>query len=198
MSEKLLKIGAEARLTVKGDRLLKHRIKKGYRLPEIDEPLRSQRTKREANLMDRARRAGVLVPKIYDVNRETATIEMDFLQAKRIDQVLTTELCAKTGVEIAKLHDSGIIHGDLTTSNILVMDNSIYFIDFGLGEFSQSVEKKGVDMRVLKEAIRATKGEGADKYIDAVIGAYEKASEHGKDVLNRLVQIEKRGRYKER
>ncbi|MFH1424243.1 MAG: KEOPS complex kinase/ATPase Bud32 [archaeon] len=198
MQSKFLKLGAEAKLTRKGDKLTKERIKKGYRLKEIDEPLRKQRTAREASLMDRARRAGVLVPKIYKVDKEKMSIEMDFLEAKRIDQVLTEELCAQTGAEIAKLHDADIIHGDLTTSNILVKEDGIYFIDFGLGEVSKSIEKKGVDLRVFKEAIRATKGEEADKYIDAAMKAYVENSESGAEVLKRLEKIETRGRYKER
>lgn len=198
MHEKILKIGAEARLKVEGSRLFKERIKKGYRIPEIDLPLRKQRTQREASLMQKATRAQINVPRVYNVSKELMQIEMDFLKGNLIDRVINLQNSKKLGEEIAKLHNANLIHGDLTTSNIIVKNGKIYFIDFGLGEFSDSIEKKGVDLRVLKEAIRANHPKQADKLISAVLQSYKRHAEHSEEVLKRLKQIEKRGRYKER
>lgn len=198
MHEKLLKIGAEARLKVEGSHLFKERIKKGYRIHEIDLPLRKQRTQREASLIQKAARAQIHVPRVYNVSKELMQIEMDFLQGNLIDRVINLQNSKKLGEEIAKLHNANIIHGDLTTSNIIVNKEKIYFIDFGLGEFSDSIEKKGVDLRVLKEAIRANHPKQADKLISAVLQSYKKHAAQSKDILKRLEQIEKRGRYKER
>lgn len=211
--EKLLKLGAEARLTVKGDVLTKHRIKKSYRLKQIDEPLRKQRTVREANLMERARRAKVNVPRILRVDKKISTIEMDLIKGQRIDLCLTEKNVEKTGEGVGRLHEAGIIHGDLTTSNILVKgaqgrrgagaprrfsELRIYFIDFGLGEVSDSVEKRGVDIRVFKESINATKPKKLDALMKAFWNGYKKKCEDWEQVQERLEKIEKRGRYKER
>lgn len=194
--DKVLKTGAEARLTLKNGKVVKERIKKGYRLEQIDLPLRKTRTKREARLIDKARRAKVNVPRIYSV--EGFTIEMDFIDGERIDKVLTKSLAKKVGEAVAKLHSDDIIHGDLTTSNILVKDNELYFIDFGLGEISNSHEKKGVDLKVLEDAITATQGKNAPGFIDEILNAYKKNATDSELVLSRLEKIEKRGRYKER
>ena len=193
---KVLKTGAEARLTLEGDTVVKERIKKGYRLEQIDLPLRKTRTRRESRLMDKARRAKVKVPKVYST--EGYKIKMEFIDGERIDKVLTKPLAKKVGEAVAKLHSDDIIHGDLTTSNILVEDNELYFIDFGLGEISNSYEKKGVDLKVLEDAITATQGKKAPAFIEEILKAYKKNATNSELVLSRLEKIEKRGRYKER
>jgi len=214
--EKLLKIGAEARLTIEDGKVHKHRISKGYRVKAIDARLRKERTRSEARLIDGARRAGVETPIIFNVDDKEMTIVMELVEGVRVDKVLTKELCGQVGKEVAKIHNAGIIHGDLTTSNILVVDSElrefgaskprtsestkprIYFIDFGLGEFSRSIEKRGVDLKVLEGSIIATKGEEAAVFVEAALDAYEKAAEDGLAVMERLKQIEKRGRYKKK
>jgi Kae1-associated kinase Bud32 len=197
-TEKLLKLGAEAKLTVNGKVLTKHRIKKNYRLDEIDEPLRKQRTVREANLMDRAKRAKVNVPRILKLDKKESLIEMDLIDGKRIDLCLTEGNVEKTGEGIGRLHEASIIHGDLTTSNILIKQNKPYFIDFGLGEVSDSVEKRGVDIRVFKESINATKPEQLSVLMKAFWKGYKRECRDSEKVINRLKDIEKRGRYKKR
>ena len=217
-TDKFLKLGAEARLTVNGNVLTKQRIKKGYRLSQIDEPLRSQRTVREANLMQRAKRAKVSVPNILKMDKKECLIEMDLIKGKRIDSCLTAENAEKTGKSVGRLHEAGIIHGDLTTSNILVQGHRgtveperrsaplrtrappprIYFIDFGLGEVSDSVEKKGVDIRVFKESINATKPDQLAVLMKSFWKGYKSENKEAEKVINRLEDIEKRGRYKKR
>jgi len=196
--EKFLKLGAEARLTTKGDVLIKHRIKKSYRVKEIDEPLRKTRTATEANLMERAKRAKVNVPKILNLDKENTTIEMELINGKRIDLCLTSGNAKKTGAIIGKLHQAGIIHGDLTTSNILVKNTEIFLIDFGLGELSETVEKRGVDVRVFKESINSTKPDKLEILMKAFWEGYKKECDDWKQVQERLGKIEKRGRYKAR
>ncbi|MFH1450411.1 MAG: KEOPS complex kinase/ATPase Bud32, partial [archaeon] len=178
--------------------LVKHRIKKSYRLKQIDEPLRKQRTVREAGLMERAKRAKVNVPNILKVDKKNSTIEMDLIKGKRIDLVLTPKNVEQAGAGIGRLHEANIIHGDLTTSNILVKQGKIFFIDFGLGEVASSVEKRGVDIRVFKESINATKPAKLDELMKAFWKGYKKECRGAETVIQRLEQIEKRGRYKER
>jgi Kae1-associated kinase Bud32 len=193
---KVLKIGAEARLTLEDGKLVKERIRKGYRLEQIDAPLRKRRTRREASLIDRARRAGVKVPQIFNVDEREKKIVMEFIDGERIDKILTDAVCKKIGESVAKLHSYNIIHGDLTTSNIIKKGDDVYFIDFGLGEVSDSIEKQGVDLKVLKESIRAVQAKKAPALNKIILDTYAKNYDNSKAVLERLEKIEKRGRYK--
>src|SRR3989344_2674384 len=161
-----LKLGAEARIILKDKVVIKERIKKSYRLAQIDSVLRKERTSAEAGLLQKAARAQANVPKVLKVDKENNTIEMEFIEGTLIDKVIDERLAKELGKEIAVLHDNSIIHGDLTTSNILVKQEPqarVYFIDFGLGSFSDSVEEKAMDLHVLKEAIEANHPEKADK-----------------------------------
>lgn len=196
--EKELKLGAEARLTLKDNVVTKQRISKGYRLPQIDVPLRKDRTSKEASLLQKAARAQVNVPRVLKVDKENFSIEMEFIDGTLIDKIIDETLAKELGREIAVMHDNSIIHGDLTTSNIIVKSGKVFFIDFGLGEISDSVEKKAVDLHVLKEAIRANHPERADKLNQTILDSYKKHSKQAAEVLARLEDVEKRGRYKNR
>ncbi|MDP6704553.1 MAG: KEOPS complex kinase/ATPase Bud32 [archaeon] len=194
---KLLKVGAEAKLSLEEGIVIKERISKGYRLPEIDASLRNKRTRREASLLDKARRAQLKVPAVKNLDKDTNTISMEFIDGDMFHKVMGSSLSKKLGSELAKLHDAGLIHGDLTTSNILVKSKDIYLIDFGLGEVSDSIEKKAVDIRVLKESIKASHPKDSDKYIESIISGYS-SSENSDAVMERLEQVEGRGRYKKK
>jgi len=192
--------GAEAIIEKKGDKLFKNRIKKNYRIAEIDDKLRKERTKKEMNLILTARRNQVNVPNVYEKNAET--IEMGFLEGKTVrdilDKLKTNELkdvCEKIGINISKLHSAGIIHGDLTTSNMILKDNEIYLIDFGLGESSNKVEDKAVDLHLLKQALISKHNKIWEKCFGMIIETYKKNVKDSEQVLTRLNQIEKRGRY---
>ncbi len=55
------------------------------------------------------------------------------------------------------LHNDGIIHGDLTTSNIMITDQKIvYIIDFGLSYVRNNIEDFSVDLYVLEKAFLST------------------------------------------
>lgn len=66
------------------------------------------------------------------------------------------------GSAIAKIHKHNIVHGDLTTSNMLVKENptgyvsELFLIDFGLGQLDPNPEEKGVDLYVLERALLST------------------------------------------
>merc|ERR1712210_203585 len=71
-------------------------------------------------------------------------------------KITLTNLAQKIGQMVGKLHKNNLIHGDMTTSNMLVdanQDQQIYVIDFGLGDFSGTPEDKGVDLYVLERAL---------------------------------------------
>ena len=177
----------------------KERVVKAYRLKELDARLRSSRTKSEAQLMFQARKAGVRTPLVYDIDLQTCTIVMEFLEglsAKTVLQDLPNrmKMAHTIGQRVGRLHRADIIHGDLTTSNIIFQGQEPCFIDFGLGEKSHEIEKKGVDMHLLKEALSSAHSEHEGLYT-AVACGYVEGYPDGEKVLHLVEEIEKRGRY---
>jgi len=107
-------------------------------------------------------------------------------------------LCLKIGELIGRLHEYGIIHGDLTTSNmILNSEGKIFFVDFGLGEKTKELEARGVDLHLMKRALQSTHFNFADECFNYVIIGYSKVlnTETTKKTLDRIKEIERRGRY---
>lgn len=203
----LLRQGAEAEIhltTWMGKKVIKKkRIVKNYRLREIDCDLRRKRTKKEVLLMSDARRAGISVPVIYDVDIQNSIITMEFLDAPRVKDIIDEvdedqqkKICGMLGKEIAKLHTRGLIHGDITTSNLVFLDNRIYFIDFGLGEKNREDEIRGVDMHLLMEAFQATHKNPS--CFTWVLEEYKKNFVDAKRIEKKIEAISKRGRYMRR
>jgi len=144
---KIIKRGAEAILYLENEKLVKERIKKGYRLPQIDTELRINRTKKEARLISEARRCGISTPRIISTDEENNKIIMEFIDGKRLKEFFNetsdeerSRIAEKVGKSVGILHKNGIVHGDLTTSNMILKDGKVFFIDFGLGEFSKRIE----------------------------------------------------------
>jgi len=192
--------GAEAILTRKGNEVIKDRVKKGYRIAEIDNKIRKQRTRKEARLLGKA---GLLipVPKVIKLDENKSEIILEFIDGKKLSENLdklknSLEICKTIGKQIAILHDSGIIHGDLTTSNMIYSKGKLYFIDFGLGYESSNVEDKAVDLHLIKQALEAKHFRHYEKYWKAIVFGYA-SSKHSKLVLGRLEKVELRGRYKQ-
>ena len=181
----------------------KKRVRKTYRIKDIDERLISFRTKEEIKLITGARLQGVSVPIIYDADLEDGKITMEYIEGKRVKDILNelseverARICEKIGENIAKLHNKDIIHGDLTTSNMMLFDDRIYFIDFGLGEKNDEIESKGVDLHVLMEAIESTHSRHANCF-DYVLDGYKKELEEDANlVVRKIEEIVKRGRYR--
>ncbi|MDO8459561.1 MAG: KEOPS complex kinase/ATPase Bud32 [Nanoarchaeota archaeon] len=202
MKEKIIQQGAEAVLIRKGEVLLKRRVVKGYRLLELDEKLRSRRTRGEAKLLEKAGKI-IPVPKVLKVNEKAREIDMEFIEGKKLSEHLDElknwkKVCKQIGQNIAQLHDAGIIHGDLTTSNMIYVADkeAVYFIDFGLGYHSDKVEDKAVDLHLIKQAFEAKHFIKWEEYFAAVLEGY-KISKNYKETLKRLEKVEKRGRYKD-
>jgi len=214
----LLKKGAEADLYLEpfskvlhdageGMVVVKERVAKKYRIPQIDAALRESRTVLEAKLLSDAKRAGVPTPPIYLVDRKNTRIVMRFIEGKQIKRMLEKihwkrrrEICTKIGRLVARLHKAGMVHGDLTTSNmILGKDGRIYFADFGLGGYDRSTEARGVDLHLLKRAVQSIHFRIADEVYRHVVSGYRREFGKGADgIITRAEEIGKRGRYVER
>lgn len=205
----LLKKGAEASLYLTdwhGKKVvMKKRLPKKYRHPKLDEEIRTYRTIHEPQLMHEAKKAGVPTPTIFLVDVKNSTIIMEFVEGNQMKQLLRNvskaereKLCFKIGELIGRLHEYGLIHGDLTTSNmILDAEDKIFFVDFGLGEKTKELEAKGVDLHLMKRALQSTHFQFAEECFNAVISGYSKISgtANMKNVLEKIREIEKRGRY---
>lgn len=183
--------------------LVKERIPKNYRTKEIDERLRKERTKKEVKLLTEARKFGVETPPLLDVS-ETKII-MQFIDGKTVKEIFYSnndeevkKLSQEIGKIMGKLHANGIIHGDLTTSNMIFKDGRIFLIDFGLGEFSKRIEDQGVDLNLFEEAIKATHFKLYPLIWKNVVESYKKEYKSANEVLMKVDEIEKRARYAER
>ncbi len=200
---KIIKRGAEAVLYKMDSQIIKDRIKKNYRIAELDNELRRQRTKLEARLLSEARRSGVATPQVFSV--EENRIVMEHIEGERLKELInkTDEKSRKwianhIGISVALLHNSEIIHGDLTTSNMILEGKKIYFIDFGLGSFSKRIEDFATDLSVLREALKSMHYKYLNSLWQNIIKAYKEKNPNADATLKQLEQIEKRGRYVER
>lgn len=127
MASNIIAHAAEAIIIKQEDKVVKRRIKKGYRIPELDEKLRKLRTRSEGKLLEKASKL-ITVPKLIKIDEKTKEIIMQFIEGKKLSENLDNlpnklEIAEKIGQETAKLHDSDIIHGDLTTSNMILIEN---------------------------------------------------------------------------
>ncbi|MFA5763658.1 MAG: KEOPS complex kinase/ATPase Bud32 [archaeon] len=177
--------------------ILKKRIKKNYRANELDDLIIKRRTKSEAKLIKTLKNI-VLVPEIYSVNQ--SEIIMEFIEGDQLKKIIEKQpnLCILAGKEIKKIHGEGIIHGDLTTSNIMLKKsipsklggNELVFIDFGLGYFSKKIEDKATDLIVFKKTFNATHSKIKNGW-ELVMQGYKPSVE----LKTRMQAIEKRARY---
>lgn len=209
VNSELLKKGAEASLYVADwhgrKSVIKMRLPKKYRPQELDNKIRRYRTIHEPQLMHEAKKAGVPTPKIFQVDVESTTIIMEFVPGRQLKAVFGSlanaerkELCVEIGRLIGHLHSNGVIHGDLTTSNmILDSDGQVVFVDFGLGEKSTELEARGVDLHLMKRALQSTHYQFADECFENIIRGYSMVLGEAESLSlsNKIVEIEKRGRY---
>ncbi len=189
--------GAEATILKKSNHIVKNRLKKSYRLPILDEKLRRQRTKREIKLLQKA---SLIIPVPKIIRSDEYQIELELIKGKKLSENLNklsskNKISEQIGQNIAKLHDNNIIHGDLTTSNIILKNNKAYFIDFGLGFESSKAEDKAVDLHLIKQALEAKHFKYFESLFSSILKGY-KISKNASAVLQRLKKVERRGRYK--
>ena len=196
--KKLIAQGAESKLFLIKNKIIKNRFRKKYRIKEIDEKLRKFRTKRETKVLEKLQKINFHSPKLINSD-EKENLEIEFIKGKLLKDVLEKKdyikLSKEIGEKIAILHNNNLIHGDLTTSN-MILNKKIYFIDFGLSFFSRKIEDKAVDLHLLKEALESKHYQIWEKCYKASLKSYEKKAKHGKEVLERIKVVESRGRYK--
>ena len=203
MTKKIIARGAEAVLVVdeKKQRLIKYRIKKSYRHEQLDKKLRRQRTKREGKIIEKLSNI-ISVPLIYNIDEKRFLIEMEFIEGKRLSDELEAmkeerkHIAEEIGKNIALMHNVNIIHGDLTTSNMIYRDGNVYFIDFGLAFHSNRIEDKAVDVYLFIQALKSKHYEIFKEFSQDVLNSYFKHVNDANKIKTQLKKVEERGRYK--
>ena len=202
----LYRRGAEAELRLAEWRgrkaVIKHRVPKGYRLAELDERIRKQRMRAEVRLMASARKAGVSVPVIYDADAANHKIIMQYIEGPQAKEAIDTavpaereRLCRELGRCAGKLHRADIVHGDFTTSNVIVA-GELFMIDFSMGELTPEAEKKAVDLHLLKEAFQSAHSAHMDCF-EYVLEGYRSEYPDALKIEKVVAEVERRGRYHE-
>jgi N6-L-threonylcarbamoyladenine synthase/protein kinase Bud32 len=146
-------------------------------------------------LIAAARKNGVPTPIMSDISADT--IVMEQIKGSLLTQNLTETAVRKAGRMIGKLHTSGIIHGDLTTSNMILRekDGTCVLIDFGLAQVNSEIEQRGVDIHVLFQTLESTAPDCADSLVNAFAAGYSETFAEASNVIAREHEIELRGRY---
>ncbi|XP_072995932.1 uncharacterized protein [Typha latifolia] len=207
----LLKQGAEARVfesTFVGVKcIIKERFSKKYRHPLLDTKLTLKRLNAEARCMTKARRLGVSTPVLYAVDPLLHTLTFEYVDGLSVKEILLhfgsngvveerlDDIATQIGNAIGKLHDGGLIHGDLTTSNMIIKreTNQLVLIDFGLSFTSTLPEDKAVDLYVLERALLSMHS-SCGNVMDKILSAYRKSSKQWSSTMNKLAQVRQRGR----
>ncbi|OYR44876.1 bifunctional N(6)-L-threonylcarbamoyladenine synthase/serine/threonine protein kinase [Halorubrum sp. Eb13] len=179
-------------------RVIKRRVPKRYRHPQLDRAIRRERTVAEARLTSEARRAGVPTPLVYDVDVPAATLTLQHVGDRDLAADLDERWTTAVGRHLARLHGAGIVHGDPTTRNVRIerrgeRDARATLIDFGLAYHTGHVEDHAMDLHVFEGSVRATATE-PNPLIEAFEAGYAEAGDG--DVLDRLRTVEGRGRYR--
>ncbi|MFX1448671.1 MAG: Kae1-associated kinase Bud32 [Promethearchaeota archaeon] len=210
--EKIIYKGAEATLIYGHwfgkEVIFKQRIPKGYRIEKIDRKLRVNRTLNEAKALIRVKKYGVNVPQVYEIDTKNSTIVMKYIRGKKLKEALDSisneqkvQFLEDVGKNIAILHKNGHIHGDITTSNIIITETQdIFIIDFGLHDYSDYIEDKSTDLHLFKRVLISSHGNDFNICFEAFLDGYregygpEKIDEC-KQIIRNMSTIEKRGRY---
>lgn len=183
--------------------IIKQRFPKHYRHPELDEKLTRKRLVSEARSLLRCRKAGLRVPcPLYvDEGRSTLYLEKvagdtvrNHFNSHEVADADKAAVADKIGVAISRLHNLGMVHGDPTTSNLMIdSEGFVVLIDLGLCNVSTSPEDKAVDMYVLERAFISTHPT-AKPLLDAIFAAYFRDLVKGEEVRGKLEKVRARGR----
>ena len=210
--EKIIRKGAEANLYYGHwfgkEVIFKHRIPKKYRIEELDNRIRTERTLNEARALIKIKEYGINVPQVFEIDSTNSTIVMKYIPGYKLkdilpnlDENLMKNYFNEIGRMIATLHRNGIIHGDITTSNVIITpEEHIFLIDFGLHTYSDTIEDKSVDLHLLKRVLISSHGQMYkicyNAFLDGYRLEYEKInSKECEEIIKNIDAVESRGRY---
>lgn len=208
---KLISRGAEAYLykssLLDTPVIIKYRIPKAYRDPLLDKRIRSQRTILEAKIIGTLRLKGLPVPAVLFVDPDRAILVLEYIDGVLLKHVISHDIdkslkiFREVGLYVGLIHSNKIVHGDLTTSNIIIRkdDGRPYIIDFGLATYSDDIEDRGVDLHLLLRSLESTHPMYVNRLFKEFIKGYSNVmgKEYTNTLLNKVKEIRMRGRYVE-
>ncbi len=195
---KVIAFGSEAVVYEKGNIIIKRRVKKSYRIKEIDEKLRKNRSRAEFNIMRFLYESGLNVPRPLKYVEDSKEIWMEKIDGKRLAEEFSINDARDIGIVVAEMHNLGVIHGDLTTANIIKKDKKIYIIDFGLSYHSSKNEDFASDIFLFKNALKSKHNNLYKEAYYSFLHAYKsKIRKEFKGIDTHLKDIEERRRYNE-
>lgn len=210
-SVEIAKIGAEAviyRLLWNNTEIVaKWRRSKQYRDASLDNRIRLSRTVHEAKLMQSAKEFGVPCPAVIFIDRENSVLYMQYVHGKPLKNLVSDssdhwlrKTASRLGELVGKLHLAGIVHGDVTTSNILAEDSQLYLLDFGLGNFTRELEEIAVDIHLMQRTFESSHFERLKTFMEPFLDSYSNlvGSQLYQHVIARVEEIARRGRYVKR
>ena len=175
----------------------KIRIAKNYRIKEIDEKLRKERTRKEARILHEMKLIGIKVPIIYDI--EPYEIVMEYIDGQQVSTLLNSlsdekvkEILENIAEIAAKMHQAKIAHGDFTTGNMILQDGKIYLIDFSMAEKEADMETMAVDLHMFEESFDAAHFVHA-KQLPVFYQRYRQLM--GEEIIKKVEEIKRRRRY---
>ncbi len=165
--------------------IIKERKKKEYRVEPLDSILRAQRTKREAKVLYLINKNNIPAPRLIAVSR--FSIYMEYIDGNILRDIeITNELIGYAGSYLDKLHEINIAHGDYTPANLIYSKGKLFIIDFGLSQITNNIEEKAYDLLLMKRSI-------SKELFSIFLEYYDKNK--NRDIIERMQEIEKRGRY---
>jgi TP53 regulating kinase and related kinases len=171
---------------------------KPYRQNSLDYEIRRRRTIREASMLSVTKSIGVKTPFVYFVDPVSAEIIMEFIEGESVKEKMNQDVALQMGKIAGLLHINNIIHNDLTTSNFLkVGENQLVLLDFGLSLFSDKLEDKAVDLRLVKEVLYSAYVSICHPSFSKFLIGYSSVvgQKQMQSTLRKVVEIEHRGRY---
>ncbi|MEM2005220.1 MAG: Kae1-associated kinase Bud32 [Zestosphaera sp.] len=205
----LLALGAEA-LIVKAcydgmTSIYKVRVGKPYRDHRLDALIVRERSETEAKILAELRLRGLNVPAIYYVDAGEGLIVMEFVEGVLLKDLVSSgasrvsKYLRSLGAMVAKIHEAGIVHGDLTTSNVIVSGEEVFLIDFGLARYSRRLEDLATDIHLFIRAVESTHFGHKEVLLGSFVRGYSDVSGESltDSLLGKVKEIRLRGRYVE-
>ena len=202
---KLIYRGAEAELWLSDwyglPTIIKRRVPRDFLIPQLDWRIRKLRTRREVRMLEFAKKLGIHVPAVYFVNLEKTEIFLEYIEGERLCDIIQSgrynaEVIRAFGKEVGILHSNGILHGDLTTANVLVCKKIPVIIDFGLSDKGKDAEDFGTEYHLFNRAVETAHPRLAKKIMEDFTEGYKEGNpDKWEEVIKRAEDIRKRGRY---
>ncbi len=196
----LIKKGAEADIYLVGwygkRAIAKVRTVKPYRHKYLDFDIRKRRTVHEAQMLSVVKQFGVASPYVYFVDPISCILFMEFVPGRNAKEIISPQISLNIGICVGLLHSRSLIHGDLTTSNFLV-NRKLHLLDFGLSFYSDRLEDKAVDVRLVKETFGSLHHVQYESLFSNFLRGYSAilGNNLAKKVLMKVSSIERRVRY---